>query len=186
MRVLFIVFEMHAQIVHVDLLDEGLFEGTFEKVPSSSPKTPQTKGIATHGRKSEHSASLFCAAKGSFRAPLLQYRLGFLPRPLVDFFEASPYGVLANGGGGVILWGAGFCGGLLKKSPRAPPKLPNKRDCYPRKEVRTTRFLFSCGEGEFSFAVTAVQISVCAPPARGLLRSLALRDVGERWQRFPK
>ena len=41
----------------------------------------------------------FCVAKGSFRAPVLQYRLRFLPLSLIDFFEASPYGVLANGGG---------------------------------------------------------------------------------------
>ena len=41
---------------------------------------------------------------------------------------------------------------------------------------------FLCGEGEFSFAVRAVQILVCAPIARGLLRSLALRGVGEWWQ----
>ena len=44
------------------------------------------------------------------------------------------------------------------------------------------RFLFLCGEGEFSFAVRAVQILVCAPPARRLLRSLALRGVGEWWR----
>ena len=76
-----------------------------------------------------------------------------------------------------------FSRGLLEKSPRAPPKLPNKRDCYPRKEGRTTRFLFLCSKGEFSFALTAVQILVCAPIARRLLRSLALRRVSERWGR---
>ena len=84
---------------------------------------------------------------------------------------------------GRIFVGVGCSRGLLKKSPRAPPKLPNKKDCYPWKEVRTTCFLFSCGGGEFSFAVCAVQILVCAPIARGLLRSLALRGVGERWGR---
>ena len=79
--------------------------GLFEKSPPHPPKTPQTKGIATLGRKGEHSHSLFRAAKGSFRAPVLQYRLWFVPRPLVDFFEASPYGVFANGGGGVKMHG---------------------------------------------------------------------------------
>ena len=54
----------------------------------------------THGRKCEHSTSFFYAFKGSFRAPVLQYRFWFVPLSLVDFFEASPYGVLANGGGG--------------------------------------------------------------------------------------
>ena len=55
----------------------------------------------THERKCEHSTSFFYAFKGSFRSPLLQYSLWFVPRPLVDFFEASPYGVLADGGGGI-------------------------------------------------------------------------------------
>ena len=54
--------------------------------------------MATHGRKCEQRTSFFYAAKGSFRSSLLQYRLGFLPLPLVDFFEASPYGVFANRG----------------------------------------------------------------------------------------
>ena len=80
----------------------GFCGGLFEKSPPHPPKTPQTKGIATLGRKGEHGASFFYAAKGSFRVPLLQYRLWFVPLPPVDFFEASPYGVLADGGGGVI------------------------------------------------------------------------------------
>ena len=69
----------------------------------------------------------------------------------------------------------------MKKVPHAPQKLPKKGYMYPWKEVQTTRFLFLCREGEFSFAVRAEQILVCAPIARGLLRSLALRGVGERW-----
>ena len=64
--------------------------GLFEKSPPHPPKTPQTKGIATLGRKGEHSHSLFRAAKGSFRAPVLQYKFRFVPLPLMDFFEASP------------------------------------------------------------------------------------------------
>ena len=62
--------------------------------PKNSPKI----GIGTLGRKCEQRASFFYAAKGSFRSPLLQYRFQFVPRSLVDFFEASHYGVLANGG----------------------------------------------------------------------------------------
>ena len=71
-----------------------------KKTPRAPPKLPKN-GIGTLGRKSEHSTSLFCAAKGSFRVPFVQYRFWSLPRSLMDFFEASPYGVLANGGGGV-------------------------------------------------------------------------------------
>ena len=55
-----------------------------------TPKTPQTKRIATNGRKCEQRASFFCAVEGSFRSPFVQYRLRSLPRPLMDFFEASP------------------------------------------------------------------------------------------------
>ena len=40
-----------------------------------------------------------------------------------------------------------------------------------------------CGEGEFSRTVTAIQAPVSAPIARGLLRSLALREVSEWWRR---
>ena len=145
----------NARNIHVDLWDARLFEGTFEKVPSSSPKTPQTKGIATHGRKCEHSASFFRAAKGSFRAPVLQYRFWSLPRSLIDFFEASPYGVFANSGGGVILWGAVFLGGaicsrgLLKKSPRAPPKLlKNRIGTHGRKGEHSASF-FRAAKGSF-------------------------------------
>ncbi|MBQ5612150.1 MAG: hypothetical protein IIU88_00400, partial [Clostridia bacterium] len=78
--------------------DAGFVGEFFKKVPHA-PKNSPTKGIATLGRKCEQRASFFYAFKGSFRAPLLQYRLGFLPLSLMDFFEASPYGVLANGGG---------------------------------------------------------------------------------------
>ena len=74
----------------------GFCGGLFGKSPPHPPKTPQTKGIATLGRKGEHSHSLFRAVEGSFRVPLLQYRLGFLPRSLMDFFEVSHYGVLAD------------------------------------------------------------------------------------------
>ena len=42
---------------------------------------------------------------------------------------------------------------------------------------------FSMLFGEFLFAVAAVQILVCAPLAYRLLRSLALREVSERWGR---
>ena len=72
-------------------------------------------------------------------------------------------------------------GDFLKKAPHAPQKLPQKRNRYPRKEVRTTRFLFLCGIGEFSRTRTAIQTLVCAPLAYRLLRSLALRIVcGQR------
>ena len=85
--------------------DEVFCGGLFEKSPLRPPKTPQTKGIATHGRKCEQRASFFCAEKGSFRSPFVRCRFWFVPRSLVDFFEASPYGVLANGGGGVKMQG---------------------------------------------------------------------------------
>ena len=49
--------------------------------------------------------------------------------------------------------------------------------------MRTTCFLFLCLQGEFSFARTAIQTPVPASLARGLLRSLALRSVGEWWGR---
>ena len=68
----------------------------------------------------------------------------------------------------------------MEKVPHTPQKLPNKKDCYPWKEVRTTRFLFLCLQGEFSFDVCAEQILVCAPIAYRLLRSLALRSVCEQ------
>ena len=71
----------------------------------------------------------------------------------------------------------------MEKVPHTPQKLPNKKNSYPWKEVRTTRFLFLCGEGEFSRTVTAIQTRVPAPLARRLLRSLALRKVSERWRR---
>ena len=74
-------------------------------------------------------------------------------------------------------------GDFLEKVPHTPQKLPNKKNRYPWKEARTTRFLFLCREGEFSFAVRAVQILVSAPLAYRLLRSLALRKVSERWRR---
>ena len=80
------------------------------------------------------------------------------------------------------MWGRGLFEGSFEKDPSSSPKTPQKWDCYPRKEERTTCFLFSCGEGEFSLAVRAVQILVCAPLAYRLLRSLALRGVGERWR----
>ena len=78
-----------------------MVRGDFWKSPLELPQNSPTKRIATHGRKCEQRASFFYAFKGSFRAPLLQYRLQFLPLSLVDFFEASPYGVLADGGEGV-------------------------------------------------------------------------------------
>ena len=83
----------------------GFCGGLFGKSPPHPPKTPQTKGIGTQGRKCEQRASFFCAVAGSFRAPVLQYRFWFVPRSLVDFFEASPYGVFADGGGGVKMHG---------------------------------------------------------------------------------
>ena len=71
----------------------GVFVGDFlKKVPHTPQKLPK-QDIATHERKCGHSASFFYAFKGSFRAPVLQYRFWFVPLPLVDFFEASPYGV---------------------------------------------------------------------------------------------
>ena len=79
---------------------------------------------------------------------------------------------------GALCRGTIYSRGLFEKSPPRPPKLPQKRNRYPRKEVRTTCFLFLCREGEFSRTRTAIQTPVCASPARGLLRSLALRGVG--------
>ena len=70
--------------------------GNFLKKSPTPPKNSPKKGIDTLGRKGEHSTSFFYAAKGSFRSTLLQYRLRFLPLSLMDFFEASPYGVLAD------------------------------------------------------------------------------------------
>ena len=69
-----------------------IFVGDFLKKVPHTPKNSPKKDICTHGRKCEHSTSFFYAFKGSFRSPLLQYRLWFVPRSLVDFFEASPYG----------------------------------------------------------------------------------------------
>ena len=77
---------------------DAFFAGDFlKKVPHTPPKLPKN-GIGTHGRKGEQRAAFFCAEKGSFRSPILQYKLGFLPLSLIDFFEASPYGVLADRG----------------------------------------------------------------------------------------
>ena len=69
----------------------------------------------------------------------------------------------------------------MKKVPHTPQKLPKQKYGYPRKEVRTTRFLFLCLQGEFSRTVTAIQAPVPASLAYRLLRSLALRGVGEWW-----
>ena len=75
-----------------------VIRGDFWKSPLELPQNSPTKRIATHGRKGEQRAAFFYAFKGSFRSPFVQYRLRFLPLPLVDFFEASPYGVFANRG----------------------------------------------------------------------------------------
>ena len=82
--------------------DAGFLWGTFWKKSPTPPKNSPKKNIATHGRKCEQRASFFCTEKGSFRVPLLQYRFWFVPLPLIDFFEASPYGVLVNSGGLIL------------------------------------------------------------------------------------
>ena len=91
--------------------------GTFWKKSPTPPKNSPKKGIGTHRRKCEQRASFFCAFKGSFRVPLLQYRLRFLPLSLIDFFEASPYGVLANSGG-ITLASLREGGGPRRGSPK--------------------------------------------------------------------
>ena len=70
--------------------------GTFWKKSPTPPKNSPKKGIATLGRKCEQRASFFYAFKGSFRSTFMRCRLWFVPLSLVDFFEASPYGVFAN------------------------------------------------------------------------------------------
>ena len=78
---------------------ESFFVGYFfQKVPHA-PKNSPKKDICALGRKCEHRASFFSTVEGSFRSPFVRRRLWSLPLSLVDFFEASPYGVLANSGG---------------------------------------------------------------------------------------
>ena len=65
-----------------------MIRGDFWKSPLELPQNSPKKGMTTHGRKCEHRASFFYAFKGSFRSPLLQYRLRFLPRSLLGFFRS--------------------------------------------------------------------------------------------------
>ena len=57
--------------------------------------------MATLGRKGEQRASFLRAEEGSFRSTFMRYRFWSLPLSLIDFFEASPYGLLADSGGGI-------------------------------------------------------------------------------------
>ena len=82
-----------------------MVRGDFWKSPLELPQNSPKKDICTLGRKCEQRASFFYAAKGSFRSAFVQCRFWFLPLPLIDFFEASPYGKRANGGGGVKMHG---------------------------------------------------------------------------------
>ena len=83
----------------------GYSRGLLKKTPRAPPKLPKQKGLLPSEGRANIALPCFVGYRGVFRAPVLQYRLWFVPLSLIDFFEASPYGVFADGGGEVKMHG---------------------------------------------------------------------------------